>query len=133
MENSLLEALPEKITRDLPSLVDNVIAVLFKSNPARFLKVHYIPMNGTEQSLVTFEFDAPIEAPSTKPIGPDATHVMAPAETLARPAWRVGARAGATCEIQIRHDLIPKKFGNAFADGISLVFPAVAVRGDKAN
>ena len=58
MTNSLLEALPEKIAGDLPSLVDNVITVIFKSDPARFLKAHYIPVDGTEQSLVTFEFDA---------------------------------------------------------------------------
>ena len=58
MGNSLLETLPEKIASDVPSLVDDIIAVLFKSNPARFIKAHCVPVAGTEQSLVTFEFDA---------------------------------------------------------------------------
>lgn len=58
MANSLLESVPEKIAGDVPSLVDYVVAVLFKNSPSRFLKAHYVPVSGTEQALVTFEFDA---------------------------------------------------------------------------
>ena len=58
MSNLLLEALPENIAGDVPSLVDDIIAVLFKDNPARFLKAHHVAMDGAKQSLVTFEFDA---------------------------------------------------------------------------
>jgi hypothetical protein len=53
----LLETIPETITCKVPSLVDDVIAVLFKSDPARFLKAHHVPVDGAEQSLITFEFD----------------------------------------------------------------------------
>jgi hypothetical protein len=54
MENSLLE----QSSRDLASLIDDVVAITFKDNPARFLKAHYVAVDGTDQSLIAFEFDA---------------------------------------------------------------------------
>jgi hypothetical protein len=59
MSDSLFETIPETITHELPSLIDNIIAVLFKDSSTRFLKAHHVPVDGAEQSLVAFEFDGP--------------------------------------------------------------------------
>jgi hypothetical protein len=56
--DSLFEDFPETISPDLARLVDNVIAVCFEREPTRFLKAHLVPMDGAEQSLVCWEFDA---------------------------------------------------------------------------
>jgi hypothetical protein len=57
MTTSFLEQLPETIAPDFASLVDDVVAIIFERNPTRFLKAHYVPMDGTEQSFIAFEFD----------------------------------------------------------------------------
>jgi hypothetical protein len=59
MENSfLLEQIPKTIAPELSSLVDDVVAIIFKDNPSRFLKAHYVSVDGTEQPVLGFEFDA---------------------------------------------------------------------------
>jgi hypothetical protein len=61
MAVSFLENIPNTFLKTLPpelsGLVDDVIAVLFERDPTRFLKTHYVPVDGTKESLVTFEFD----------------------------------------------------------------------------
>lgn len=58
---SSLEGVPDTLlnalTPELSSLVDDVIAIIFERDPTRFLKAHYVPVNGTNESLVAFEFD----------------------------------------------------------------------------
>jgi len=48
---------PKTIEGEILSLIDDIVPVLFEREPTRFLKAHYIPVSGTEQSLVTFQFD----------------------------------------------------------------------------
>src|ERR1700730_4312674 len=58
MAASLLEHIPQTIPRELLSLVDDIVAVVLERNPTGFLKAHDVQVDGTEQSLVIFEFDA---------------------------------------------------------------------------
>jgi len=62
MATSLLQDFPntflETLAPNISSLVDNLVAVILERDPTRFIKAHYVPMVGTEQSLVAFEFDA---------------------------------------------------------------------------
>jgi hypothetical protein len=57
MNDLLLESLSEKVAGDLAGFIDDVVAVLFERDPARFLKAHYVAVNGTEKSFIAFEFD----------------------------------------------------------------------------
>jgi hypothetical protein len=57
MADSPCSFLPQ-IPHDASRLIEDTIAVLFENDPARFLKTHYVPVHGTNQSLITFEFDA---------------------------------------------------------------------------
>lgn len=57
MASSLFEGFPEVISCELSGLIDDVVAVCFERNPTRFLNAHHVPMVGTKQSLITFEFD----------------------------------------------------------------------------
>jgi hypothetical protein len=57
MTTSFLEYIPETIPPQLASLVDDVVAIIFERNPTRFLKAHYVPVDGAEQSVIRFEFD----------------------------------------------------------------------------
>jgi hypothetical protein len=52
-----LEGVPEAIARDFPRLLDDIVALLFERNPARFLKAHNVAVNGAKQTFITFEFD----------------------------------------------------------------------------
>jgi hypothetical protein len=58
---SLFESLPdgvlESIAGELPDIVDDLVVMLLERDPTRFLKVHYVPVVGTEQAFVRFELD----------------------------------------------------------------------------
>jgi hypothetical protein len=58
----LLEDFPETIAntvdRHFLSLIDDLVLILFENSPTRFLNASYVSMDGTNHSLVTFEFDA---------------------------------------------------------------------------
>jgi hypothetical protein len=54
---SLLEGVPQAVAGKLSSFVDDLVAVILERDPTRFIKAHYIPVVGAEQSLVTFELD----------------------------------------------------------------------------
>jgi len=58
MAASFLEEVSDTVTSELSSLIDDIVAILFEDDPTRFLKAHYVPVDGTNESLVTFEFDA---------------------------------------------------------------------------
>jgi hypothetical protein len=53
----LFEGFPETVSRELASLIDDVVAILFEREPTRFLNAHYVPVDGAEQSLVRWQFD----------------------------------------------------------------------------
>jgi hypothetical protein len=55
----LLEGLPDDIARNLSGLVDDIIAIVLERELASFLKAHHVPVDGTEESVVAFEFDGP--------------------------------------------------------------------------
>jgi hypothetical protein len=55
----LLEDIYGNIVCDFPRLLDDIVAILFERNPARFLKAHSVPVNGAEQTFIAFEFDDP--------------------------------------------------------------------------
>ena len=61
MTVSLLEDVPDTspktLTGKLSGLVDDVVAVIFERDPTRFIKAHHVPVDGTNESLVTFELD----------------------------------------------------------------------------
>jgi hypothetical protein len=57
MSGSALQPFPDRIDGELSRLVDDVVAVIFERDPARFLKAHYIAVDGAEQARVRFEFD----------------------------------------------------------------------------
>jgi hypothetical protein len=46
-----------KISRAISLVLLTFIAIPFGRNPMSFLKAHDVPVNGTEQALVSFEFD----------------------------------------------------------------------------
>ena len=52
--NTLFQALDRKA----PRLFDHIVSVIFKSDPSRFFKTHYVTVDGTNQALIRFEFDA---------------------------------------------------------------------------
>jgi hypothetical protein len=58
----LFEGLPETIAETIDSsflsVVNDLVTVLFENNATRFLEASYIPVNGANHSLVTFEIDA---------------------------------------------------------------------------
>jgi hypothetical protein len=58
----LSERLPETIAETVDSnplsVVNDLVTVLFENNAIRFLKASYIPVDGANRSLATFEIDA---------------------------------------------------------------------------
>jgi hypothetical protein len=48
----------QAFNRESPRLFDKIVSVLFESNPSSFFKTHYVTVNGTNQALIRFEFDA---------------------------------------------------------------------------
>jgi len=48
----------DEVAADLNSLIYKVVLIIFEGDPARFIKTHYIPVDGTEQSLIAFSFDS---------------------------------------------------------------------------
>jgi hypothetical protein len=49
--------LGETIVCEFPRLLDDIVAILFERNPARFFKAQNVPVNGAEQTFIAFEFD----------------------------------------------------------------------------
>jgi hypothetical protein len=57
MSGLLLGEIFETIVCEFPRLLDDIVAILFERNPARFFKAHNVPVNGAEQTFIAFEFD----------------------------------------------------------------------------
>ncbi len=54
---SFLETLGETFSRHLTSRLDDIVADVIERDPTRFLDAHHVPVGGTEQSFVAFDFD----------------------------------------------------------------------------
>lgn len=53
-EESVLDCLSNKLL----GVIDDVLYVLVKDLSTDFIKATYVPMNGTQRSLITFQVDA---------------------------------------------------------------------------
>jgi hypothetical protein len=56
-DDSLCEFSSEIINREFSGLINDLIAMTIESSPTCFLDAHNVPVDGTKQSFVAFDFN----------------------------------------------------------------------------